>query len=152
MKIGKPVNQKGVYEVNMNNSKIILVSHGELAAGMKNSVEMIIGEKDNLYSFGLQPGMVCDDIINELKNLILNTDGQVIIIGDIFGGSVCNGATTLLEYPNVKVIAGMNMLLVINVLMSSGEISTEDTHRMIAEAKEGMKVIEIIKEEDESFF
>ena len=37
--------------------KIILASHGELAEGMKQSVEMIAGKQENLYASSMADGI-----------------------------------------------------------------------------------------------
>ena len=47
--------------------KIILASHGELANGMKMSVEMIAGEQDNLYAVSMCGTMGPQDVLQKVK-------------------------------------------------------------------------------------
>lgn len=106
--------------------KVILVSHGKLSEGMMHSVQMIVGKNESLSCYGMMPGehysIIVDDIETEAKE---NLDTQYIIIADLFGGSVCNGCTALINLANVKLISGMNMGLVIEMLLAEAPITDE---------------------------
>lgn len=117
--------------------KVVLVSHGKLSEGMLHSIQMIIGKNEAVSCYGMMPGehysIVVEAIEAEAK---ANTETQYIIIADLFGGSVCNGCTSLINLPNVKLISGMNMGLVIEMVLAEAPVSDE----MIAEGIESCKV------------
>lgn len=142
----------------MDKKKIILVSHGKLSAGMIHSIQMIIGENEDVFSMGMMPGEhyqpMVDSVEEKLKE---NPDTQYVVVADLMGGSVCNGMTSLLHYPNMKLVAGMNMGLVINLVLSPGVLSDEEIDAKVAEANAVNQRIqpEVLKEVgsgEEDFF
>lgn len=117
--------------------KIILVSHGKLSAGMLHSVQMIVGDNPDISCMGMMPGEHYQPMVDEVeRQLKENPDIQYLVVADLLGGSVCNGMTALTGYPNMKLIAGMNMGLVINLLLAPGALSDEEIDAKINEAKE----------------
>lgn len=134
--------------------KIILVSHGKLAKGMKDTVEMIAGQQENLEAYeAYENGTSDDSFINDLKNsLTLSKNDDVIIVTDVLGGSVNNEATQLLkDYPNLTILTGMNLPLIITLVttVNSG-ISDEKVSEAIDEGKKGvLSVNKLITEEDD---
>lgn len=116
--------------------KMILVSHGKLSAGMLHSVQMIVGENPDISCMGMMPGEHYQPMVDEVERLLKeNPDTQYLVVADLLGGSVCNGMTALTGYPNMKLIAGMNMGLVINLLLAPGPLSDEEIDAKINEAK-----------------
>ncbi|WP_394524528.1 PTS sugar transporter subunit IIA [Lacrimispora sp. JR3] len=119
----------------MDKKKVILVSHGKLSAGMLHSIQMIIGENEDVSSMGMMPGEHYQPMVDALEQKLKeNPDTQYVVVADLMGGSVCNGMTTLLQYPNIKLVAGMNMGLVINLVLSPGVLTDEEIDAKVAEA------------------
>jgi fructoselysine/glucoselysine PTS system EIIA component len=135
--------------------KVILVSHGKLSEGMAHSVQMIIGKNKDLSYMGMLPGEHYQPMVDNVeKQLKENPDTQYIVVADLLGGSVCNGMMSLLEYPNIKLLAGMNMALVISLVLEPGTLTDGEIDGFIEEAKEINKRVlppETI-EDEESFF
>ena len=78
--------------------KIILASHGELANGMKMSVEMIAGEQDNLYAVSMCGTMGPQDVLQKVKEILAEDETcQAILITDLSGGSVNTALSELLR-------------------------------------------------------
>lgn len=119
--------------------KVILVSHGKLSEGMAHSVQMICGENKELSYYGMMPGEHYTSIVDEIKKSACeNPDTQHIIIADLLGGSVCNGCTELIELENVKLISGMNMGLIVEMLFMSAPVKNEDIVQSLTLCKEAM--------------
>lgn len=119
--------------------KIILVSHGSLASGMKESIEMIIGENNNLLCYEMKNDKHYLDLVEEIECMAKNNPQiQYIIVADILGGSVCNGCSSLITLQNVKVISGMNMKLVIELLFVPFQLEDEDIAEKIEICKESI--------------
>lgn len=119
--------------------KIILASHGELAKGMKQSVELIAGKQENLEVF-------CAYTENDynlqlqVSSLMDREAGELIVITDIFGGSVNNEFMRYLRRGNLSLIAGMNMAIVIELLtkINSGGSIEELIKEAIKTSKESI--------------
>lgn len=121
--------------------KFFLISHNEYAHGLKKALEMITGVHDNLYSYGLMPGEHPDTIIKKIEEDISEQD-DVIILGDIAGGSMCNSALRLTQKPNVRLISGMNLPLAMEIILMQPN-TTEEINHIINNARENMKLLEL---------
>ena len=133
--------------------KIILVSHGKLAKGMKDTVEMIAGQQENLEAYeAYENGTSDDSFINDLKNSLASSkNDDVIIVTDVLGGSVNNEATQLLkDHPNLTILTGMNLPLIITLVttVNSG-ISDEKVSEAIDEGKKGVLSVNKLMTEDD---
>lgn len=127
------------------NKKIILVSHGKLSAGMLHSVQMIVGEREDLCCCGMMPGEHYAPMVEQIEaEVTAHPDTQYIIIADLLGGSVCNGMMELVYHPNLKLLAGMNMGLVINLLLEPEAMTDEQIAMKLSEAKD---IITFVKPE-----
>lgn len=138
-------------------TNIILISHGELSKGMANSAQMIVGKNENISYYGLYPGGHPLEIIKQIKERVKrNSKDLYLIVADLFGGSMCNAAMELLEYDNVRLISGMNLALVIELLSGSNSLSNGEIIEKVKMAREGIKFIEKEslekKDEDNKFF
>lgn len=140
----------------MTEKKVILASHGKLSEGMMHSVQMIAGKNKDLSCMGMMPGEHYQPMVDEIERQVKeNPDTQYIIITDLFGGSVCNGMTMLAGYPNVRLLAGMNMGLVINVLLTPGALDDQALAEIIRESREALmqvQPVETAAENEEDFF
>ena len=129
--------------------KVVLISHGKLAEGLEFSVGMIFGKSDRLSAYGLMPDGNYLDVVREVKAKVeAEPDTQFIVVADIFGGSVCNGCMQeLLGEPNVKLLCGMSMPLVLGLLMGDSAMSDEEIENVVAEARNSTKLVEAPKAE-----
>lgn len=96
---------------------IVLLSHGHLASGMKNTIELIAGRQDNLFTY-----YAYVDGNNDIKAFLLDflkihLNEKVIVITDFLGGSVNNDAIECKNNYDFYLITGMNVLLVLNLVL-----------------------------------
>ena len=136
--------------------KIILVSHDGLAKGVLGAVNMICGKTPDMISLGLSPDGSVTELSQQVRNIVIrNSPHQVIIVADLLGGSVCNQCLQdLCDLSNVKIITGMSLPLVLAILSYDGEFSDADIDKVVKEATDATKRVEIIacKDTDEEFF
>lgn len=106
--------------------KVILVSHGELAMGMKNAVQMIIGDKEEIYHYGLfegeHPKTIYSKILSDVRE---HPEEEYIVVSDVFGGSVNNAMLSLLKEPQVHLLTGMNLGLIISLCLGNESTTSE---------------------------
>ncbi|MFT8393516.1 MAG: PTS sugar transporter subunit IIA [Liquorilactobacillus ghanensis] len=96
--------------------KLILMSHGPLAAAMLTSAEMIIGKIKGAQTFSLTKEMGPEELKNQVTELLqtIPVDEQIIIGLDLLGGTPANVAVQLLaENPHLEVVTGINLPMVI---------------------------------------
>ena len=123
--------------------KLLLVSHGTLAKGMKNTLEMITGKLDNLQAYEAYTTSPGDEFIAEIKKTVEDfKDETVVIVTDVLGGSVNNEMTQLLaEQDNVYLITGMNFPLLITLVTHEGGVTKEDILAAIEAGKQGVVLV-----------
>jgi fructoselysine and glucoselysine-specific PTS system IIA component len=98
--------------------KFLIATHGTFSAGAKSSLEMIIGSVENLFI--IQAYIDGNkDIENEIKTIAgqVSDKDELIVFTDILGGSVTNQLLQQIISPNVHVVSGFNLPLLIDVIM-----------------------------------
>lgn len=120
--------------------EILLASHVYLAKGMLSSLELIMGKQENidiLCAYTDDQYDIKAEIYKKLE--LLAPEDELIVISDLFGGSVNNEFTTTLTGTDKKIylIAGMNLALLMNLTVRKDE--DIDTEQLIKECVEESK-------------
>lgn len=102
------------------NVKIIVMSHGKMAAETVESAKMIVGELIDIAVVSMEAE---DGLTGTQAKLdeILKRYGDVptLIIADLKGGTPCNVATMALgEYTQLRVLSGLNLAMLIEASVS----------------------------------
>ncbi|WP_300119700.1 PTS sugar transporter subunit IIA [uncultured Enterococcus sp.] len=132
--------------------KMILASHGKLAEGMKDTLEMIVGKNENIYAFAAYSDGSETKFLEDIQAIINeNQDEQIVIATDVLGGSVNNEMIQLLNrYPQVYLISGMNLPVIITLATAVCPLTTEIIEEAISMGKEGVVFVnQLMKENNE---
>lgn len=103
---------------------ILVTSHGGMAEGMMQSVEMLVGKQKNLDYVTFEPEMGADELNEcyEKKIVDVSSENQYLILCDIKGGTPFNVASRYsFRNENVAVIYGMNLPILIEAVVQSGD-------------------------------
>ena len=130
--------------------RLILISHGDFAHGMKHALQMIIGEQEFIESHGLQEGGNPNLIMEELAQTISENE-TVIFLSDIIGGSMHNAAVPLVNNENVFLVGGSNLAVAIQIALMK-PATAEDLDLQINESKAAFERIVIEPIEEDDFF
>lgn len=121
---------------------IVLISHGELAEGLKKSTEMIIGDLEYQHVLILQPGMSHKDILDQIMNILeqLTENDQMLILLDLFGGSPAIACVKAMqEDSRIEAVTGANLPMLLEVFMNRTECSVMELAAIASErGKEGI--------------
>ncbi len=107
---------------------ILIISHFTLAESLKKTIELIIGERENVSALSLSKNEKVENFSERLKieTQRLNKGSGVIIFADMFGGTPSNVALTLFADDNdIKIITGFNLPIVIEAIMHSSKNASE---------------------------
>ncbi len=131
----------------MNKKAALIITHGLFGIELVKSVEMIMGEQEDVKALGLSLGESVDELRNTADNIIAENEKagiDTIIMADILGGSPSNIALYLLKkYKRVKLITGVNMLILIEFLQSREYNEFDDLIDLIINVgSEGIKKYE----------
>ena len=107
--------------------KYIIATHGHMAYGINTTLNMLIGAQENLTIINAYTDE-CKDPIPEFEKIIAeNPEDDIVIMTDLFGGSVNNNAMLMTKNERVHVVS---------IVMSD---SSTPTKQMIEEAVAGAK-------------
>lgn len=106
--------------------KVIAVSHGSFSKGLVESVQMLVGEQEDLVAYGLYPEQTVQTLTEQLEEELKKTpEGEeVLFLTDLFHGSPFNAVVSLMRDYKFHHITGINLPLVITILL---ERSTTDS-------------------------
>ncbi|MDB7984242.1 PTS sugar transporter subunit IIA [Faecalicoccus pleomorphus] len=102
---------------------VLIVSHGRLAEGMKDSIQMIMGEVEQVSTIGLFTDTDLEQFKDEIKNEILKLDtgDGVLVFVDLFGASPANFVASNIqelvgEGTKLRIITGVNLGMLIECM------------------------------------
>jgi PTS system mannose-specific IIA component len=99
---------------------IVLVTHGSLGEALVQSMSIILGEQEQVEALSL---MVEDDIVVANKRLgeavgKADQGDGVLILTDMLGGTPSNLSLALLGKPEIEVISGVNLPMLLKATQS----------------------------------
>ena len=123
--------------------KILLVSHGRFAEGIKDAAEIIMGKQENLYYINAYTSDVpFEEQLGTFMSSVDLTVDKLIIVADLFGGSVNQKTMLNVDLDQVILVTGLCLPLLLELLMLSEEDATEESVRKILElSKEGLLLV-----------
>lgn len=120
--------------------KFLIASHGTLAAGIKSSLDIIIGSVEHVF---LLQAYVDEQtsVEAELEKILgqVSDSDELVVFTDILGGSITNQILQHCLRPNVYLVSGVNLPLVIDIMLADNATPiTEVISTAIENAKEQM--------------
>jgi len=134
--------------------KIFISSHGKLASGMKSAIDILLGNSDTIYVFDAYlDEKSINDILDTFYNVYVDKKDQVLLLSDLYGGSVNTAMVPYIEKENTILISGFNLGLVIELAKRKDPLTKHEVNQIIQEVKNGIKVVEITNDDiEEDFF
>lgn len=121
--------------------KIFLSSHGHLASGFKSSLDILLGNSSNVYIFDAYVDEHSVQFkLDEFYQLVC-ADDQVILMSDLYGGSVNQAMTAYLNHPNTTLITGINLSLILELSIKQGIVSEIEIEEIVKNSRRMMKVV-----------
>ncbi len=122
---------------------LVLVTHGHLAEEFRAALEHVVGPQAQIETISIGPD---DDMERRRQNIMsaiqrADSGGGVIVLTDMFGGTPCNLAISLLDAGHVEVIAGVNLPMLIKLARIRGETPLQQAVTYAQEA--GRKYIAV---------
>jgi fructoselysine/glucoselysine PTS system EIIA component len=113
--------------MNTKTRKFLIATHGALASGFRSSLEMIAGAGDSVHL--IQAYLDESKPVNEeLANLFgsagseeTGPEEEWVVFSDLLGGSITNQLVQAATGKNVHIIAGFNLPLLLEVVLSDPE-------------------------------
>ena len=96
---------------------LVIVAHGALAQSLLAATEHVVGSLPNAHAVSIDPNDDLHARQAEINGLVAtaNTGDGVILITDMFGGTPSNLALGAISGPDVEVIYGANLPLLVKL-------------------------------------
>ena len=129
---------------------IVIASHGEFAAGIKQSGSMIFGEQEKVQAVTFMPNEGPDDLRAKIEAAIATFDAEdeVLVLADLLSGSPFNQASAVMganPERKVAIITGLNLPMLIQAyterMMDASAGVEQVAANIIKEAKAGIKAL-----------
>ncbi|MGL5312535.1 MAG: PTS sugar transporter subunit IIA [Peptostreptococcaceae bacterium] len=106
--------------------KLLLASHGDLADGIYSTLKIIMGSQDKISTLCAYKDEDFD-LHKEVSNIMdnLSSEDKLIVITDIYGGSINNEFMNYLDIENFYLISGLNLPLLMELLLIDDECNIE---------------------------
>ncbi|TDW25747.1 fructoselysine and glucoselysine-specific PTS system IIA component [Breznakia blatticola] len=135
--------------------KIVVATHASFAKGIKESVEFIIGKQEMLQDMCAYVTQDFD-IEKEISSILdeLGDDDTLVVLVDLFGGSVSNAFAARIQDERVHVVTGVNFPLLLDLLLNQDDDVESVIQRAVQSGKDGILYVnqvlnEQMEEEDE---
>lgn len=116
-------------------NRFIIFTHGNLGKGLLDTVEFFCGQNEKIKVLSLLKEDNIDEKEVEFENLIKDSDENLIVFTDLFGGSPNNLALKYKLKYNFSVISGVNLAILIDAV-SNIDLSRDEIMNSINEIKD----------------
>ncbi|SJZ38300.1 PTS sugar transporter subunit IIA [Anaerorhabdus furcosa] len=126
--------------------KILVITHGTFAEGIKESVNVIMGDNSMIDTLCVTVSSSPEEVKESIANYMNQVDANipVLVLTDIPAGSTTACAAPMLaEYPMMHVISGLNLGMMLAFAMQAvedGDIH-ENIRNILEDAKNTMLYI-----------
>ena len=126
---------------------IVLASHGELAAGVRQTSSMVFGDQENVAVVSLEPSMGPDDFRANLEKAVatLEDQEQVLFLVDLWGGTPFNQTTAFAKgHDTWAIVTGLSLPMVIEAFsarIDPSKTAHEIAAHIVGEARKAVRVL-----------
>lgn len=113
--------------------KILVIGHGRFAEGIKSVANIIVGDLSEVTFMNTYVDDI--DFHVELDNYF-SKNNKVLVLTDLFGGSVNQDIIQYITKVNINIITGINIPLILEILLSNTTGNNLDFRQIISSAKE----------------
>lgn len=123
----------------MNNG-IFIIAHAPLASALRQCVLHVFPDgAAGLEAFDVQPNMPPEETLAAVtRALALLNVPQVLVLTDVFGATPCNVAQKLIDGSNSKLIAGVNLPMLLRTVTYRHESLDALVARALAGGAQGV--------------
>ncbi len=125
---------------------ILIVSHGEMAAGVLDALQMLTGEQGQVAALGLCESEAPEELVEHIRveiNAMDDGDGVLIAV-DLYGATPFNsGARMFLESDHkIEVVTGVNLPMLAEIMVNRESTSLEELVKQAYQAgKDGIQTL-----------
>lgn len=125
---------------------IIVCTHSNFAAGLRDAVTMIAGEQENFDVVGFQEGedmLALGGRVKALADKYAGAGDRYVVCVDLFGATPFNASAAALAEFDTSIVTGVNLPMLLQLAMERDfyEDYDEFLENVLSGAKDNMKVV-----------
>ena len=108
---------------------IIVATHGRLAEGMIDALELMIGKQENIWFLGLRHEDSIDSFIKRVDSFAADTDHDILFMTDLLGASPYNAAAQAIHHnrdKHVICVSGINLSMLVEAALKRNDMKLEN--------------------------
>lgn len=107
--------------------RVVVAAHGDLAVQLLKSAEDLLGALEGVYALNFTRQQSTGELVVGLgKILSAHKDDYIFILTDFLGGSPCNCACHFIAEKNVRVISGVNLPMLIEIMVKRDKLGPDE--------------------------
>ncbi len=107
---------------------MVLVTHGALAKALRDAMEHVVGKQKNIATVCIESDADFETQRAEIAQRVAEVDNGdgVVLLTDMFGGTPSNLAMSMLNEPNIEILGGVNLPMLVKLAKVRGSRSLTD--------------------------
>ena len=123
----------------MRDFRVLVATHGDLAAAFLATAELICGRLDDVQAVGLLPTDSPESFNERFMVAAGDPNDKLLILTDLAGGTPHNVALVATRrLPKAVLISGVNLAVLIEAVMSTDALDGESVERLVAKGREAL--------------
>ncbi len=123
--------------------KLFIGSHGAVASGMLSGAEVLLGKQSSITTYD---AYVDDSTLAEAVETFFGSvapGDQVVLVSDLYGGSVNSALSAYLERSDTVLISGANLGLVLALALEPPPIPEARIKELIQQARDQLRLVDL---------
>jgi PTS system mannose-specific IIA component len=114
---------------------LVLATHGSLGDALIQSMNVILGEQEQVEPLSLQVEDDIEEANRRLREAVDNADSGdgVLILTDMLGGTPSNLSLALLSQPGIEVVSGVNLPMLLKATQTRQQSGLRETASKVKE-------------------
>ncbi len=128
----------------MNNS-ILIIAHAPLAQALRSCALHVFPELgEAVMALDVQPNVPPEESLAAARIAMANAGtARTLVLTDLFGATPCNVAQQLVDGPRVRLLAGVNLPMLLRALSYRGESLEAMVDRALAGGAQGIMPVAV---------
>jgi PTS system ascorbate-specific IIA component len=131
-------------------NRILIIAHGPLASALKNCLGHVLPEKmQDILALDVMPDATLQDSLRQAQNMLgSGSEESLLVLTDMLGATPCNVAQQLAKGRLARIVAGVNMPMLLRATSYQDEALELLVQRCLAGGTQG--VLEVTRKEEVS--
>ena len=127
------------------NNRLLIIAHAPLASALRQCVLHVFPDQAHgVAAFDVQPNIAPEETLAAAKQALAKLNAsQTLVLADVFGATPCNVAQKLVDGVNSKLIAGVNLPMLLRTVTYRHESLDSLVARALAGGTQGVMQVAV---------